>query len=35
MGRTKLHDREALLDAAMLVFWRRGFADTSRRLAPS
>lgn len=29
MGRTKLYDRDALLDAAMLVFWQRGYADTS------
>lgn len=29
MGRIKLYDRDALLDAAMLVFWQRGFADTS------
>jgi len=29
MGRTKLYDREALLDAAMTVFWQRGYADTS------
>ncbi|NGZ86160.1 TetR/AcrR family transcriptional regulator [Duganella aceris] len=29
MGRTKLYDRDALLDAAMRVFWQRGFADTS------
>lgn len=29
MGRTKLYDRESVLDAAMLVFWQRGFANTS------
>lgn len=29
MGRIKLYDRDALLNAAMLVFWQRGYADTS------
>lgn len=29
MGRTKLYDRDQLLQAAMEVFWQRGFADTS------
>lgn len=29
MGRTKLYDRDAVLDSAMRVFWRRGFTDTS------
>jgi AcrR family transcriptional regulator len=29
MGRTKLYDREAVLESAMQVFWQRGFADTS------
>lgn len=29
MGRTKLYDRDTLLETAMLVFWERGYADTS------
>jgi hypothetical protein len=29
MGRTKRYERDALLDAAMRVFWQRGYADTS------
>ena len=29
MGRSKLYDRESVVEAAMLVFWQRGFADTS------
>lgn len=29
MGRTKLYDRDSVLDAAMLMFWQRGFANTS------
>jgi AcrR family transcriptional regulator len=29
MGRTKLYQRDTLLDAAMGVFWQRGYADTS------
>jgi AcrR family transcriptional regulator len=32
MGRTKLYDREAVLEAAMLLFWQRGFADTSLQM---
>lgn len=32
MGRIKLYDREAVLEAAMLLFWQRGFADTSLQM---